>query len=122
MIGGQGADLLDGSADDDLVIGGWTDYDTNPAALDALLAAWAQPLPYNQRIENLQDNGVAYPGGRAFLTKNHVHDDQAADTLIGGLGRDWFFRDPLLDGLDSILDLVESGPDKERVTMTRKRK
>src|SRR5262249_13612982 len=119
LIGGLGADVLDGGADDDIVIGGWTDYDTNAAALDALLAAWAQPLPYNQRIENLMDIGVAYPGGTAFLNKDRVHDDLAADLLPGGLGRDWFFRDPLQTGLDSILDLVESGPDKERVTVTR---
>ena len=100
LIGGLGADKLDGAEGDDLLIDGTTDLDANAAALAALRTAWSQALNYNERIQNLNNT----------LTPSTVHHDASADTLIGGLERDWFWA----DNLDTT-DAVASGPDKEQV-------
>jgi hypothetical protein len=70
-------------------------------------------------VDNIMNNGVPYAGATAFLDNQHVHNDFAADILTGGQGRDWFFRDPAKTGIDSITDLVDRGPGKETVVVTK---
>ena len=48
--------------DDDILIGGWTVYDTDLAALDAIMAEWGSERSYQDRIANL--NGST--GGAGF--------------------------------------------------------
>jgi hypothetical protein len=124
--GGQGRDLLiagtgwatvnAGSADD-IMIGGWTDYDLynmsgyNTAttydqkltALEAVMAEWGRTdESYSQRVANLSNttvnnvapNGLGQNGGY-FLNSSTVHDNGQADTLNGApktsAALDWFF-------------------------------
>jgi Ca2+-binding RTX toxin-like protein len=95
IIGGGGKDTLTGGSGGDILIGGRTAYDTNVAALDALLATWSRTdLSYNARVAALQ-SGVSYLDSTgthsAALTPSNVFDDAASDILNGGSGQDWFF-------------------------------
>jgi RTX calcium-binding nonapeptide repeat (4 copies) len=96
LIGGFGADWLG----DDILNGGYTDYDTqisngvarhdlNLDALNAVMAEWASSNTYNVRFGAIK-TGVGV-GGQYRLDPTTVHDDLASDTLIGGDGQDWFF-------------------------------
>lgn len=90
LIGGNGSDQLLAGSEDDLAIGNRTSFDTNVAALVAIMSEWKKlPLPYAQRVLNLR-NGVGANGQFALKT-NTVLDDSASDTLQGQDDRDWFW-------------------------------
>lgn len=95
IIGEGGKDTLTAGSGGDLLIGGRTAFDTNVAALDALLATWSRTdLSYAARIAALQ-SGVSYVDSTgphtAALNASTVFDDAASDILNGGSGQDWFF-------------------------------
>ena len=97
LVGGTGADVLQGSAGDDILIGGTTDYDSNLAALNAVMAEWGRTdADYQTRVNHLNGTLGGGQSGGLLLTGNTVHDDAASDTLTGGAGMDWFFA--LLSG------------------------
>jgi Ca2+-binding RTX toxin-like protein len=85
LIGGFGKDHLVGQGGDDLLIAGATACDTNPVALDSLLAEWTSPADYASRAANISGDVSA-----TFF------DDGAADILTGSAGMDCFFAN--LDG------------------------
>jgi Ca2+-binding RTX toxin-like protein len=90
LFGGSGADTLTGGGDDDLLIAGTTSYDTNTAALLALLSEWKRTdADYAIRISNLRNGGGN--NGSFKLTSGTVHNDASADVLTGGAGQDWFW-------------------------------
>jgi RTX calcium-binding nonapeptide repeat (4 copies) len=92
LIGGAGADTLRGGGNDDILIGGSSDYDANVAALLAVLKEWGRTdADYTTRVKHL--NGTLSGGlnGSYRLTATTVHDDAAADSLFGEAGTDWFF-------------------------------
>jgi autotransporter-associated beta strand protein len=94
LLGGAGADRLIGNADGDLMIAGFTAHDDDRGALAAVLGVWVDPgLTYEQRVAALEGG---LPNG-VHLGPDTVHDDDAADVLIGGAGVDWFWFDPDLD-------------------------
>ena len=67
LVGGLGADVLHGDGGDDILIGGTTDYDSNLAALDAIMAEWGRTdADYNTRIKHL--NGTLGGGLQRRLT------------------------------------------------------
>ncbi|HEY1381676.1 MAG TPA: pre-peptidase C-terminal domain-containing protein [Gemmataceae bacterium] len=96
LIGGDGRDELRGGSGGDLLIGGHTAFDTDAAALSAILAEWSSGRSYEHRIANLRGvgNGTR-DNGNVFLKVSGpevtVFDDGDADELTGGTGRDWFF-------------------------------
>ncbi len=97
LIGGLGADLLRGGKGDDILIGGTTDHDSNPIALNAVMAEWGRTdADYTTRVGHL--NGTLGGGANAdyLLMPSTAHDDAAVDTLFGEGGTDWFFA--LLSG------------------------
>jgi hypothetical protein len=107
LIGGLDGDTLLGGADfdpgddEDILVGGATPYDDNPAAWNAILAVWAGSGTYAARVAQVMDAAFAYP-----LNELNLIGDGAADTLAGGLGwLDWF----LVDSLDIFLDPPEAG-------------
>src|SRR5262245_53185824 len=53
-IGGKGSDLVASGGGDDILIGCTTDYDTNVAALQAILNEWASTNGYSDRQSNLR--------------------------------------------------------------------
>jgi len=81
LIGGAGQSTLQAGSGGDILIGGTTTYDTNAAALAALVAEWGSSDDYATRITNLIAN----------LNGNTVHDNGMADSLYGGAGMDWYF-------------------------------
>src|SRR5262245_4150981 len=106
LIGGTGADRLVGNAQDDILIAGWTLYDTDAAALAAVLGVWVDPnRAYSDRVSAIRDTGVG-PNSGVKLGAATVSDDGAADVLTGKSGTDWFFANISGGGiLDKITDL-----------------
>jgi hypothetical protein len=107
LVGGTGADVLHGNGGDDILIGGTTDYDSNLAALAAIMAEWGRTdADYTTRINHL--NGTLGGGlnGGYVLTANTVHDDAASDTLYGEGGNDWFFAHLSGTTKDKVKDLA----------------
>src|SRR5207245_7905358 len=92
LVGGLGADVLHSDGGDDILIGGTTDYDSNLAALDAVMKEWGRTdADYSTRIKHLSGTLSGGLNGAYFLTASTVHDDAAIDTLYGDGGMDWFF-------------------------------
>jgi hypothetical protein len=117
LIAGLGVSQLHAGSGEDILIGGWTDYDLSStaltydrklAALDALMREWGRtdlgtasdPTGYAARVNHLL--GPAAGGtsgglnGSVFLNPATVHDNGQADTLFGttGAALDWFFAGP----------------------------
>jgi Ca2+-binding RTX toxin-like protein len=92
LIGGAGADTIHGRSGNDLIIGGYTSYDLNPMALDALFAEWDSSDSLSQRIHYLSCP-VGHYNGTYFLiptgTKRTVFDDGATDTITDDGGMNW---------------------------------
>lgn len=108
LIGGAGADTLDAtlSKGDNILIGGFTDWDKNIAALDAIMAEWTRTdlnvkSSFQARYNDLVDgSGTTNPsnvltvnGQRTLIllspatnpksNNGKVHADGATDTLKG---------------------------------------
>jgi hypothetical protein len=140
LIGGAGLATLDASrsSGDNILIGGTTDWDTNLAALEAVMAEWDRTdLGYHDRRSDLLD-GTNDPGKTPLnmvngqlilLTPAHnpassngtVHANAFADTLIGSSGIDpatgkrvhnWFLY--AVD--DAILNFLNGSDHKSRMT------
>jgi autotransporter-associated beta strand protein len=92
LIGGGGGDTLDAhlSAGDNILIGGYTQYDQKLAALEAIMTEWLRTdLSFSQRLSLIQNGGD--PNEPYLLNSSSVFDDGGADVLTGGAGRNWFF-------------------------------
>jgi Ca2+-binding RTX toxin-like protein len=100
LIGGLGADDLRGGSNSDLLIGGTTTFDESDGGLLAILAEWSAQRSIDLRIANLIQ-GLG-PGLSPFLRMDEsvLNDNDATDTLFGGLGGDWFLSFPS----DNVLD------------------
>lgn len=91
LIGAGGGDTLYGGGADDILIGGTTDYDSNLAALDAIMAEWGRTdISYQQRIADLDGAASGGQNGQYVLNVTTVHDDGAGDQLVGAGGQDWY--------------------------------
>src|SRR5262249_43507009 len=116
LIGGAGADHLGGNSGGDLLIAGATAFDSDLAALDAIMAEGGSSRSYAGRVANLSGTGH---GPRAnsdvFLLASGpnatVFDDGAVDQLQGASGRDWYFAN--LSG--SVTDVITGLHDGEIV-------
>ncbi len=82
LVGGLGTDRVDGGAGEDILIGGRTAYDTNAAALLALLAEWSGPGNFASRTASVASR---------LQKGTWVLDDSSPDCLIGGDDSDWLF-------------------------------
>jgi Ca2+-binding RTX toxin-like protein len=113
LIGEGGSDVLFGGAGDDILIGDSTVYDTNPAALESLMAEWARTDltgtaqdQYNQRINHLLGVTPGGLNGATTLNFSKVISDGVEDGLAGNGDNDsdpdWFF----LTGTDGAGDLA----------------
>ena len=54
MIGGRDQDELMGNQGDNLLIGGFSLFDTDIPALQKIMAEWSSGRDYNTRVANLQ--------------------------------------------------------------------
>src|SRR5262249_7759459 len=81
LVGGTGADVLHGDGGDDILVGGTTDYDSNLAALDGIMAEWGRTdADYQTRVKHLNGTRSGGSNGTTLLTASTVHDDAASDT------------------------------------------
>ena len=96
LIGGTGIDDLKGGDDDDLLIAGYTSYDSHVANLKSIMAEWGSTRDYPTRVNNLRaGTGPVLTGTGVKLkttgTDRTVFDEGLKDTIKGDNGRDWFF-------------------------------
>ena len=105
LIGGRGADDLIGGTQNygDLLIGGWTSYDSDPCGVRALWLKWGPAGDFDALVADLTKvGGLLEPNQRVF-------DDNVRDRMEGAASaRDLFFAD--LDGRDNDDDLVVTSP------------
>src|SRR5262249_60918052 len=95
LVGGLGADVLQGNAGDDILVGGTTDYDSNLAALNAVMAEWGRSdADYTTRVKHLSGTLGGGLNSGLLLTASTVHDDAASDQLTGGGRGGRFFSPP----------------------------
>jgi PKD domain len=110
LIGGTGAATLNAGAQDDILIGGWTNYDITSAGstydqklavLYAIMAEWGSTDAYAKRLSLLAP----------YLNTNTVHDNHdlnglaISDYLQGNAkANDWFFA-----GLNDKLKGIKNG-------------
>jgi autotransporter-associated beta strand protein len=101
LIGGTGGASLTAGSAGDILISGKTSYDTNNAALAAILAEWQSADDYNTRFTKLQAGVGASHTKLVWGTT--VLDDGMADTLNGSTaGLDWFFANLSQDTINNL--------------------
>jgi hypothetical protein len=88
LIGGQGKANITAGPGGDILIAGWTDYDSDNWALATIMAEWRSADSYANRLTALE-NGVGLNQSYK-LNGNTVHHAAAVDTLMGG-SEDWYF-------------------------------
>ncbi len=101
MLGGSGADNLDGGLDDDLLISdrgpGFEDENQNGfagfnrLAINAIFAAWTSTRSYARRVARLSAGVGA--GNSARLDSTTLSSDGDVDSILGDEGTDWFWAD-----------------------------
>src|SRR5204863_9772369 len=92
LIGGAGADKLDGGDGDDVLIAAATVHDTEPAHLAALAAEWSRTdRLYAARVADLRSGGAGTLNGPFTLNDASLIVDNAVDTANGRGGSDLFF-------------------------------
>ena len=107
IVGEAGADILDGGDEDDILIDGTVLFGTGTEeetleALDVIRGQWGlTDRSYEERTANITA-GVGRGAAFSLVVSSTVFYDTDADTLTGGLGMDWFFRN-LAD--DTVTDL-----------------
>ncbi len=110
LIGGAGSDKIYGDEGEDILISGYTIYDQQRDALEAIMSEWGSVRDYGSRRQNIL--GLVNPtfasrkNGNFFLrasavnainaSNDTVFDDGVKDELWGDAGLDWFFAN--LDG------------------------
>jgi hypothetical protein len=143
IIGGSGGDTIDAhlSQGDNIIIGGWTDWDMNVAALDAIMAEWTRTdlnptssfrIRYSDLLNGAGSiNPLNVVNGQLILltaatnpksNNGTVHADGASDTLIGTNLNDpatrkrahnWFFYD---DADAALVNFLNSSDHKSHVS------
>ena len=95
LIGGLGFDVLNGgyptsypNSDENILIGNRTVYDNDFDALNAIMAVWTANESFATRTQSLA-SGLTTPLG-VVLDSSTVLNDAAIDTVIRGLGSNWF--------------------------------
>jgi hypothetical protein len=96
LIIGGGPDQLYGGGGDNILIGGFTSYDRNLTALNALFAEWTSADSLSVRMQDIRNGGglngnfvlnTVASGGHPAT----VFDNGVADQLFDGTGLSWFF-------------------------------
>ena len=90
LIGGQGSDTVDGTLGENILLWGYTIYDSHQRALNAILNEWSSNTPYATRTARIETGAVGL-NGSFRLSSATAFDDNAVDTILGGSGEDWFF-------------------------------
>jgi hypothetical protein len=133
LIGGAGSDRLHGDDHEDILVAGYTVFDLNRQALDAIMAEWNSSRDYTKRRQNIMGTTNSSFNNRcngnyflkfnatsaAAAASDTVFDDGVQDSLWGNDSRDWFLFNSDGDH-NSAKDLIkdrnsnESGDDIDR--------
>jgi hypothetical protein len=106
LIAGLGGSTLRSSSGQDILIGGTTDYDSNLAALGAIMAEWGRTdEDFLTRMAHLNGTLGGGANGATLLTKATVHASGVSDKLSAGIGLDWLFAALSGPGKDVLLSL-----------------
>jgi len=100
LIGGLGLDTLRGDAGEDLLIADKTSFDLNAAALLAIHIEWTSASSYADRVLHLTGTAGGLNGPHLITPGMTVYDDEAIDSLTGGLDMDWYIYSLLEDVLN----------------------
>jgi Ca2+-binding RTX toxin-like protein len=97
-VGGGGSVTVTGGTGDNILIGGTTSYDVEPAALDALMKELART---DEDFITLLAHLLSGDGenGDTLLNPTTVQSSADNNVLAGGPGNNWFF---VTDGNDTI--------------------
>jgi len=134
IVGGVGADRLFGDSKDDILIAGFTAFESEfnqwapisfsstsrrtlnqqRTALEAIMSEWSSSRSYSERRSNIRgagtgtrNNGISFLNmSDSVMSSNTVFDDSSIDKLWGDSGSDWFFAN-LVNDLGSVLDEVK---------------
>jgi hypothetical protein len=115
LIAGLGTSQLKAGSSDDILIGGWTNYDLTSSgmtydqklgALEAIMAEWGSTDSYATRVNDLLNPNSGGLNGPSLLNTSTVHENGQVDTLIGTTGAafDW-----LLAGLTDVIQHKKTG-------------
>ena len=109
LIGGAGVDVVSGGDGEDILIGGTSTLSGNTAALNAVMAEWTDlTKSYADRVLHLSSGGAGSANGTTRLNRATVRNDSnAADSLNGNAGLDWFFQSAN-DVLDAIVGEIRT--------------
>jgi len=117
IIGGGGGGTIDASVSggDNILIGGTTDWDTNLAALNAIMAEWDRSdLAFQDRYNDLFSGSATdlnqVDGQQILLNPATVHAGSSPTTLTGGSGQNWYFVD-----LNDLITNFNSNTDTETI-------
>jgi hypothetical protein len=93
LIGGRGNNaVIHGHSGNDLIIGGYTSFDNNPAALDGIFAEWDSADSFAQRMQYLS-GPIGHSNGNVFLiprgTGQTVFTAGYTDTITDVPGTNW---------------------------------
>jgi Ca2+-binding RTX toxin-like protein len=102
LIGGQGTDTVDGTLGENILLGGYTIYDSHPRALNAILKEWSSNTPYATRTARIE-TGTGGLNSSFYLSSATAFDENAVDTILGGSGEDWFFSRETGNRKDTVL-------------------
>jgi Ca2+-binding RTX toxin-like protein len=91
LISGGGNSTLQSGSGEAILIGAHYIFDTNLAALDAILAEWSRPIPYAARVHDLIFGGGL--NGPFVLNTATVFPQPGSTRLTSGLGLDFLIRD-----------------------------
>lgn len=110
LIGGLGADKIHGNADEDILVAGATSYDSNLAALCAIMAEWTSEADFAARVAHITGpagglNGSYFLNADAANGPVTVFDDGSEDSLRGGDGADWLMANLIGSGVQDKLHL-----------------
>jgi hypothetical protein len=89
LIADRGYGYLSAGSAGDILIGGYTRYDSNTTALAYIMAEWDSSDSYSTRVSKISKGGglnVAY-----VLNGTTVSANGASNGFYGGAGLDWFF-------------------------------
>jgi len=100
LVGGLGLDALTGDAGEDLLVADKTNFDLNAAALLAIHSEWTSASSYADRILHITGTAGGLNGTTYLTLGTTVYDDEAIDSLTGGLDTEWYIYSLLEDVLN----------------------
>ncbi|MEK6258841.1 MAG: M10 family metallopeptidase C-terminal domain-containing protein [Planctomycetota bacterium] len=107
LIGGAGADVLTGGANEDLMLGANFLAGADALSLIALRGEWTSAHTYDTKVAHLLGTLNGGVNGSTVLTPTTTKEDDAADTLTGGSGKDWYLNNAagaVVANRDSVTD------------------